>query len=31
MERVTAVFDNQASAERAVADLRAMGIADAHL
>lgn len=31
MERVTAVFSDRASAERAVADLRAMGIADAHL
>jgi hypothetical protein len=31
MERVTAVFADQASAERAVSALRAMGVADAHL
>lgn len=31
MERVTAVFENQTQAEQAVAALRGMGIADAHL
>jgi hypothetical protein len=31
MERVTAVFENQAQAEQAVNALRGMGVADAHL
>jgi hypothetical protein len=31
MERVTAVFENQTQAEQAVAALRSMGVADAHL
>ena len=31
MERVTAVFENQAQAEQAVAALRGMGVNDAHL
>jgi hypothetical protein len=31
MERVTAVFENQTQAEQAVAALRDMGVADAHL
>jgi len=31
LNRVTAVFDSQAQAEQAVADLRNMGVTDAHL